>query len=120
MTRLAIVMVAGLLGAASAAGRASCACDLRLDGLRDHYEPTDTITLALVNDCDQEMAVNVAVESSNGNDWSESVASISDPKHPYGKAIKLTRVGAGATVKVNYQASPKAGPIRAGMFTRFP
>jgi hypothetical protein len=116
----AAAWVAALSVIGATATASSRECNLRLEGVRDHYKATDTVVITLVNVCAQQISVNVVLETAAGKDWEEAIASVSDRRHPFGKVIELTRIKAGARVNIRYQPGPKSGPPLPEMFTRFP
>ena len=79
-----------------------------IEGMRSSYEPGSAVTAVLRNASNHRIEVNVAVERLVDNHWEEVFASITDPKHPYGKAVRLTPVEGGASLHVSFKPLEKA------------
>jgi len=74
--------------------------NIQIDGLHSTYGPKSTISVVIRNLSKENIDVNVAVEALAEDHWREILASITDPKHPYGKSVILTRLEAGSSLPV--------------------
>jgi hypothetical protein len=77
-------------------------------GMRSSYKPSSVVKALLRNASTHRIEVNVAVERLVENHWEEVFASITDPKHPYGKTVRLMPVESGAFLHVSFKPVEKA------------
>ena len=111
---LAIISIGTLLLAESEqSGRPkacgdSCLTEIR--GLSSKYEVGSPVEFTIHNRSTQDVYVNVAVEALYSNFWREILLSVSDSRHPFGKALKPTLVRAGSQIALSYDAWN--GPVK--------
>lgn len=80
---------------------------VQIEGLRSSYGPKSPVKALVRSSSAQRIEVNVAVEKLVENEWMEVFASITDPKHPYGKTVKLTPLESGASLAVSFKPLEK-------------
>jgi hypothetical protein len=79
-------------------------CIVEIQGLKAKYPVESTIKFVVHNLERKKIEVNVSAEALlPSGEWNEIVASISDKEHPYGKAMRLTPIQAGALLNVSYR-----------------
>ena len=96
VTVLAVIWATALpLGAESGAAQ--------IEGLHSTYGPKSVVNAVVRNLSSRRIEVNIAVEKLGDNRWQEVFASITDPKHPYGKTVKLIPLDGGAYLSVSFK-----------------
>jgi len=93
---------------------------IQIDGLHSTYGPKSTVSVVIRNLSNENIDVNVAVEALAEDHWREVLASITDPKHPYGKAVKLTPLKAGSSLPVLFVPVEEHGGVNPFGDRHFP
>ena len=103
--------LAALAAAATATSIHAQTSSVRIEGLDSGYGPKSTVSAIVQNLSSKRIEINVAVEDFDTDHWREALTSVTDPKHPYGKAVKLTAVDKGASIGVSFVPLERRGGI---------